>query len=66
MSHAELIERLGNPTKLAPVLSERLGKTVTRPAVAKWKKFRVPYRYRAKIAQICAERGIPLPADWYE
>lgn len=64
MNHRDLIEKLGNGTKVAAWVSARSGTAVDREAVYKWAANGIPWKWRPFIALMAAEQAISLPADF--
>ena len=57
---AHLIDNLGGNTALADLMD------CTPNAVSNWRTRGIPWRLRPAIAKLAAERGVPLPADFWE
>jgi len=55
-----LIEALGGTVALATALG------ADRSTVANWHARPIPWRRRHDIAKLAAERGVPLPTDYWE
>lgn len=62
--HQHLISEIGTNSQVAGIIMERAGERVSPQSVAMWKQRMVPWKWRPLIHEICAERGIPVPADF--
>ena len=61
---SDFLHALGGPTKVAARLADATGEQVSRARVAMWGvKGRVPFRWRADLYRLAAERGITAPEE---
>ena len=58
MTHAQIIEQLGDTADLAGTLGMPLS------TVSVWKARGIPWRHRPRIATMAASKGVLLPADF--
>ena len=64
MTHAALIDKLGDGNAVAALLFEKSGKKISRDAVYKWKANGIPWRWQPFFAKICKDRGWRVPKDF--
>lgn len=63
MTHAEIIEKLGDYTGIAVALGEP-GKPLPIGTTSVWKSRGVPWKYRPALARLAKSKGVLLPADF--
>lgn len=61
---SEFIDRLGGSTKVAAMLSRRMGEKVSQQSVTNWRKRGIPHRFRPSMALEGRDRDIGCPPNF--